>query len=68
MRSAGRVGGRGVRVFHIVLGAKWTAKITEIRTDGTQFDLVVFTGDLGDWGAPPTTRTRWHSETDLRGA
>jgi predicted MPP superfamily phosphohydrolase len=32
-----------------VLGAKWTANLTEIRRDGTPVDLVVFTGDLGDW-------------------
>src|SRR5678815_2592529 len=33
-----------------VLGANWTANLAEIRKDGTPVDLVVFTGDLGDWG------------------
>lgn len=33
-----------------VLGASWTANLAEIRKDGTPVDLVVFTGDLGDWG------------------
>ncbi len=33
-----------------VLGEKWTANLVELRRDGVPFDLVVFTGDLGDWG------------------
>ncbi|HWO25740.1 MAG TPA: hypothetical protein VNO30_43675 [Kofleriaceae bacterium] len=33
-----------------VLGEKWTANLAELRKDGVPFDLVVFTGDLGDWG------------------
>lgn len=32
-----------------VLGAKWEANLAEIRSIGV-VDLVVFTGDLGDWG------------------
>jgi len=35
-----------------VLGAKWTTNLADIRRDGTPVDLVVFTGDLGDWGHP----------------
>jgi cold shock CspA family protein/HEAT repeat protein len=35
-----------------VLGEKWTANLAELRRDGTPVDLVVFTGDLGDWGHP----------------
>ena len=35
-----------------VLGAKWTANLAELRRDGGPIDLVVFTGDLGDWGHP----------------
>lgn len=35
-----------------VLGEKWTANLAELRKDGVPFDLVVFTGDLGDWGHP----------------
>lgn len=33
-----------------VLGAKWAANLAAIRKDGTAAELVVFTGDLGDWG------------------
>jgi predicted MPP superfamily phosphohydrolase len=33
-----------------VLGERWEANLAELRTDGVPFDLVVFTGDLGDWG------------------
>jgi WD40 repeat protein len=35
-----------------VLGEKWAANLAELRRDGVPFDLVVFTGDLGDWGHP----------------
>jgi len=35
-----------------VLGETWTANLAELRNDGVPFDLVVFTGDLGDWGHP----------------
>ncbi|HWO23032.1 MAG TPA: metallophosphoesterase, partial [Kofleriaceae bacterium] len=35
-----------------VLGEKWMANLAELRADGVPFDLVVFTGDLGDWGHP----------------
>lgn len=35
-----------------VLGTKWMANLVELRKDGVPFDLVVFTGDLGDWGHP----------------
>ncbi|HWO18301.1 MAG TPA: PQQ-binding-like beta-propeller repeat protein [Kofleriaceae bacterium] len=35
-----------------VLGEKWTANLEELREGGVPFDLVVFTGDLGDWGHP----------------
>jgi Calcineurin-like phosphoesterase len=37
-------------------GACWArsgaANLAELRRDGVPFDLVVFTGDLGDWGHP----------------
>jgi 3',5'-cyclic AMP phosphodiesterase CpdA len=33
-----------------VLGDKWVANLAELRSDGVPFDLVVFTGDLGDRG------------------
>jgi AAA ATPase domain/Calcineurin-like phosphoesterase len=35
-----------------VLGEKWAANLAELRRDGVPFDLVLFTGDLGDWGHP----------------
>jgi len=35
-----------------VLGEKWAVNLAELRRDGVPFDLVVFTGDLGDWGHP----------------
>ena len=35
-----------------VLGEKWAANLAKLRRDGVPFDLVVFTGDLGDWGHP----------------
>jgi hypothetical protein len=35
-----------------VLGEKWSANLAAIREDGTPVELVVFTGDLGDWGHP----------------
>ncbi|MBK7538844.1 MAG: metallophosphoesterase [Myxococcales bacterium] len=33
-----------------VLGKEWEDNLAELRADGTAVDLVVFTGDLGDWG------------------
>jgi len=33
-----------------VLGEKWSANLSAIREDGGPIDLVVFTGDLGEWG------------------
>jgi predicted phosphodiesterase len=33
-----------------VLGEKWKTNLAELRKDAGDFDLVVFTGDLGDWG------------------
>jgi 3',5'-cyclic AMP phosphodiesterase CpdA len=33
-----------------VLGATWLENLAQIRSDGTAVDLVVFTGDLSDWG------------------
>jgi hypothetical protein len=33
-----------------VLGETWEANLAELRKDGVPFDLVVFTGDRGDWG------------------
>jgi len=33
-----------------VLGEKWTVHLAELRKDRVPFDLVVFTGDLGDRG------------------
>lgn len=35
-----------------ILGEKWAGNLAELRRDGVPFDLVVFTGDLGDWGHP----------------
>lgn len=35
-----------------VLNEKWAANLAELRKDRVPFDLVVFTGDLGDWGHP----------------
>jgi hypothetical protein len=35
-----------------VLGEQWADNLTELRRDGVPFDLVVFTGDLGDRGHP----------------
>jgi hypothetical protein len=35
-----------------VLGEKWQENLAELRKDGVPFDLVVFTGDLADWGHP----------------
>jgi tetratricopeptide (TPR) repeat protein len=35
-----------------VLGERWTVNLAELRRDGVPFDLVAFTGDLGDWGNP----------------
>jgi 3',5'-cyclic AMP phosphodiesterase CpdA len=35
-----------------LLGARWMTNLAEIRRDGTPVDLVVFTGNLGDWGDP----------------
>lgn len=35
-----------------VLGETWMDNLAELRKDGVAFDLVVFTGDLGDWGHP----------------
>jgi tetratricopeptide (TPR) repeat protein/predicted MPP superfamily phosphohydrolase len=35
-----------------VIGEAWNANLQELREDGVKFDLVAFTGDLGDWGDP----------------
>jgi hypothetical protein len=35
-----------------VLGQKWRDNLVDLRKDGVPFDLVVFTGDLADWGHP----------------
>lgn len=35
-----------------VLGEKWKLNLAELRREGLPFDLVVVTGDLGDWGHP----------------
>src|SRR3954470_5763891 len=33
-----------------VIRDAWERNMDEIASDGRAFDLVVFTGDLGDWG------------------
>lgn len=33
-----------------VLGERWRDNLAELGADGRRFDLVVFTGDLADWG------------------
>jgi hypothetical protein len=35
-----------------VIGEEWRRNLDEIRGDGRPFDLIAFTGDLGDWGHP----------------
>ena len=43
---------REVAFWWRVLFQKWRDNLAELRKDGVPFDLVVFTGDLADWGHP----------------
>lgn len=52
MHASGQRGERRAFRRTQVLGDAWLRNLGEIAEDGRAFDLVVFTGDIADWGLP----------------